>query len=355
MTTIATTDIKQPAHTNALEDTSPTWFLLAAAFVELILNRLFTALGLYINVGESGLLGHLSQAGCFAMNATAVMGLMLSCILLPKLAADTRLAPLPARIFLMLTSPLYLPVVCVAVFRPISPELVLVAYLVSIGAIVYAAMLLALTTINGSWRRLVVSLALVHFSAASELLISGYYREMAAKAHLFAEGLFLVTPFFAFVFLFKKNLVAYLKRPHLLGLVFAAVTTAIAAVVIYATSATAPLALILAGFRTLGLTFAVPGGPPVYLLSLFVGALVMGTLILPSKRWAPNRINRRLGIGLAAVWMAGIQPTHPYQSILLVTGFLLVLRSLLDGDLAAGAMRRTDAAYTTGARQEVSD
>jgi hypothetical protein len=313
----------------SLEDASPGWFLLIAALVELLFNRLFTSMGIYSNVGETGLLSYLSSIGVFAMNAVAVMGLMLACILLPKLSADPRLAPLPARILLMLTSPLYLPVVCVAIFRPISPELVLVAYLVAVGSVLYLAVLVALAKLPGSHRRLIISLGLVHLAAAAELLMSGYLREVASKAHLIAEGLFLVTPLFAFVFMFSSRLPGFLKRPHLPGLVFAVVMTSAACVLVYIALSGSPLALIIAGFRALGLTFAVPGGTPVYLVSLFIGAFVVGSLILPSKRWPTSRVSRRMGIGLTCIWTAGIQPTHPYQSILFVAGFLFVTRSLL--------------------------
>jgi hypothetical protein len=316
----------------SIEDSVAGWFFVISALMELVFNRLFTAMGLYNHVGEQGVLSAFSMVGFFSMNAVAVTGLILSCILLPKLAADPLLAPLPARVFLMLTSPLYLPVVCVAIFRPISPPLVLVAYLVSIGSVFYLIGLVAFPRLPGSHRRLLVALILIHVSAAAELILGGYYRGAAQKAHIFAEGIYLATPVLALFFIFQKNLIPLFKRPHLLGLAFAVTVTGSAGLLVLALSTQPPMALILTGYRSLGVTFTIPGGSVIYLVSLFIGALVVGALVLPSKRWPPDPVSRKMGIGLACIWTAGIQATHPYQVILLVTGFLYITRSILDGE-----------------------
>ena len=78
------------------------WFLLIASIWELVFNRLFAALGVYSNVGAAGTLSYVAVSGHFAMNATGVMALILTCILLPRLSSDPKLSVLPARIILML-------------------------------------------------------------------------------------------------------------------------------------------------------------------------------------------------------------------------------------------------------------
>jgi hypothetical protein len=230
----------------------------------------------------------------------------------------------------MLASPLYLPVVCVAVFRPISPPLVLVGYLISTCSALFLAILVALNKLDGGRRRIILALAFIQIIAAFELVSSAYLGSYAHKAYMMAEALFLVTPVFAFFVYFKGRVVAFVKRPHLFALVFASAATGFATYVTVLASSKTPVMLILVAFRALGVTMNVPGGAIVYLFVLFVGAVLIGALILPSKRWPPSPTSRKMGIGLACIWVSGIQPTHPYQFILVLLGFLYLARSMIE-------------------------
>ena len=71
-------------------------------------------------------------------------------------------------------------------------------------------------------------------------------------------------------------------------------------------------------------------GLAIYMVGLFFGALLAGSLILPSRRWPPNTASRRVGLGLVCVWIAGIQPIHPYQYALMVLGFVFLARGFFD-------------------------
>jgi hypothetical protein len=56
----------------------------------------------------------------------------------------------------------------------------------------------------------------------------------------------------------------------------------------------------------------------------------VGTLVLPSRRWTPTVATRQVGFGLAAIWISGLQPTHPYQFALMLLGFVLLARGFFE-------------------------
>ena len=91
----------------------------------------------------------------------------------------------------------------------------------------------------------------------------------------------------------------------------------------------------LVAFRSLQITLSIPGGTPVYIASLFLGTLVAGSLVLPSRRWTPSESSRRVGFGLVCIWTAGVQPTHPYQFALVLVGFLYLAKGLLVDDTSS--------------------
>jgi hypothetical protein len=134
-----------------------------------------------------------------------------------------------------------------------------------------------------------------------------------------------------FVILIPGQLHKFVIRPHFLGVLFAVLITGVAAAIASFTSSEEFLRSV--AYRTLGMTMILPGGSLVYLISLFFGAALVGTLVLPSKRWPPDRQSRRTGFGLVCLLMAGIQPTHPYQFIMMFIGFLYLARGLV-GDIS---------------------
>ncbi len=312
------------------------WFLLVASMWELVFNRLFASLGMYNNVGASGFLSGLADSGYFAMNATGIMALMLASLMLPRMAGDSRLAPLSARVLLILSSPLYLPVVLVAVFRPINAALILVGYLVCICSVLFLGILISLKKLDGGRRRIVLAMALIQFIAAFELVASSYFTDISQRIYLLSEALFITTPIFSFFVFHKGHVLAFVRRPHLLAVVFAVITTGFATLVVVAAADKTPLTLVLVAFRSLGVTLSVPGGAILYLVALFFGTLTSGSLILPSRRWPPTPISRNAGLGLACMWIAGIQPTHPYEFILVLVGFLYLSRSMLESAAKKG-------------------
>jgi hypothetical protein len=315
------------------------WFLLAAGIWELLFNRLASALGIYSKAGAEGFLGILATSGRFAMNTTGIMALCLSCAILPRLASNPQFASLSFRVVLMLTSPLYLPLICMAVFHPIDPLYVFLGYLITTAVAVMLAILTSTHRINGNARRLIFVLGLIEFLAAFELVCRfivsfqplGSWEIVPKRAYLLAEALFVAVPFFAFFALRPGRFASFVRRPHALGLLLAAAALAVAVAAVVEIKSGSVLSLI--AYRVLGVTLSVPGKAPIYVASLFLGTLLVGSLVLPSKRWPLDARSRRIGIGLGCIWIAGIQPTHPYQFILMLTGFLYLARGFLDGVL----------------------
>jgi hypothetical protein len=317
------------------------WFLMAAGIWELAFNRLASAMGLYSNVGAAGFLSVLASSGRFAMNATGIMALVLSCVFLPRLASAQRFAPRPIRFILLLVSPLYLPILCVAIFRPVGQTLILFSYVVATGSAILIAVSIAIRQQSPNIKRVAVILGLMEMLAAVALLIrwitlsrpsdSEFLITLPRNIYFLSEILYVIIPVLSFFVLTPGKLRRFVLRPHLLGLLFSLLITGLAAAIAFYTTNEEFLRSV--AYRTLGITMAFPGGLIPYLVALFFGALLVGTLFLPSKRWPANSKSRRTGFGLTCLLLAGIQPTHPYQFIMMFIGFLYLTRGLI-GDIS---------------------
>ncbi len=326
-------------HAGGIDLSVAGWFLVVVGIWEILFNRLATASGMYLNVGAVGGLSWLADSGRLAMNASGIMALVLACAALPRLAANQKFGGLPARIVLMLASPFYLPIICVAVFRPVSAELILFGFLIAAGSALLIALLVAFGKVDSSSKRVILALGIIQVLGAFELLArvaalfhpSGVLEALPRKAYLLAEALFVVTPFFAFFALKPGRIGAFIRRPHFLGLTSACIAMAIAILALFYVSDETYFKLI--AFRITGLTIVVPGGVPVYIASLFFGVLTAGTLILPSGNCPPDADSRRTGFGLVCIWLAGIQPTHPYQFAMMLVGFLYLARGLIGEEI----------------------
>ena len=324
-------DAPQPSF-NDIEVSAAGWFFFFAAAWELVFNRIFTALGLYTHAGAEGGLALLAESGRFAMNSVGIMGLILVCILLPRLAADPRLARLPGRLILMLTSPLFLPVTCVAIFRPVSTWLVVLSYLIAMSAMLYLTALVVTHRFDGGSRRILIALALIEVIAAFELTagVSGLSESVSQRAHLAAEALYLAVPIFAFLLFVQGRFAAMRRKPPVLPILFALVTTGFAALIALPRTGDYYLPLLLLSVKSLGITLSMPGGVYPYLVALFFGSLLVGCLIFPSAAIRPNATLRKQGFGLACILMGGLQPTHPYLSIMVIAGFLYLTQSMVE-------------------------
>jgi len=321
-----------------IELTSAGWFLLAAAVWELLWNRLAPALGLFAGLGAEGPLAWLADSGQLAMNSVGIMSMVLLCATLPRLANNRAFARLPWRVVLMLTSPLYLPVIFVSIFRSVSQGLILLGYLAAALAAFLIAVLCAVRPIGSSRRRIFLALGLIQLLPAIEIATrytgiidpADSLGVVTRRAYLFAEVLLAVLPIFSFFALGFGRLREFARRPHLLALIAAAVALGIGVWAAVHTGARDYLSL--SAYRALGVTIAIPGtaGLAVYLTGLFFGTLLTGSLILPSRRWPPNTASRRVGLGLVCVWISGIQPIHPYQFALTILGFVLLARGFFE-------------------------
>lgn len=189
-------------------------------------------------------------------------------------------------------------------------------------------------------KRITVALGLIQLLGAFEMVtrVASLFHSatgleyLPGRAYLLAEVLYVVTPIFAFMSLRPGRLFAFLLRPHLLGLVSSCVVTGGA---LYIALLLADHSLVrLVAIRTLRVTMEIPGGLVLYLVALFFGTWLVGSLVLPSKRWPPSMESRRIGIGLCCIWLAGIQPTHPYQFALMIVGFFYLARGVV-GEQAA--------------------
>jgi hypothetical protein len=328
-----------------IELTIAGWFLLAAAVWELLWNRLASALGLYAGLGAEGPLVWLADSGQLAMNSVGIMSLVLLCATLPRLANNRAFARLPWRVVLMLTSPLYLPVIFVSIFRPVSQGLILLGYLAAALSAFLIAVLCATRRIGSSRRRIFLALGLIEILPAIEIAArytgmidpTGSLGLVTRRAYLFAEVMLAVLPVFCFFALGFGRLRAFARQPHLLALITALLALGIGVWAAVHTGARDYLSL--SAYRTLGITIAIPGviGLVVYLAGLFFGTLLTGALILPSRRWPPSTSSQRVGLGLICVWAAGIQPIHPYQFALMILGFVFLARGFFDPVTAAAS------------------
>lgn len=312
------------------------WFLIAASVWELLFNRAAAALGIYRDVGASGFLAWFADSGRLAMNAVGTMALILACVSLPVLANNRRFASLTPRVVFMLASPFYLPIICVAIFRVVSPELILIGYLIAAASAMFLSVVISAKQIDKHFKRVILGLGLIELLGAFELtarFVSLFHEAstleaIPRKAYLLAEILFVVTPLFALFAMSPGKKSDFFKKPHLGAIIIAALAASIALGAFYSSPDTAFFKLV--AFRTLGVTLSIPGGIALYVVALFAGTWLIGALILPSRRQPPTQHTRRLGFGLACVWLAGIQPTHPYQFALMVVGFLYLARGVVE-------------------------
>ena len=306
------------------------WFLIGAGIWELLFNRVAFAMGFYNGVGMS----FAATSGHLAMNFVGIMALVLACISVPRIVGNPRIGSVSLRVVLVLATPLYLPLICVAIFKPVSELLILIGYMAAAGSAAFIGILLAFGRIAPAYRRIILALGLIQLFGAFELLTrvaalfhtASVLEALPGRAYLLAEVLFVVTPIYAFLSLRPGTLISFMRRPHLLGLGAACIATGVA---VYIMTLAADDAFIrLVAYRALGITVAIPGGPALYLVSLFAGTWLVFSLILPSRRWPPTVESRRVGIGMCCTFIAGIQPTHPYQFVLLTVGFFYLLRGV---------------------------
>lgn len=305
------------------------WFLFASVLWELLFNRLAWSVRLYAGVGAEGPLSLLAMSGRFAMASSGIMAMVLICAGLPRIAGDPRFGPLPLRVILTLASPFYLPVICVSIFRPVSTELVMYAYISIVGSAAFLCAMIASRNLDSTKKRLVIALGAVQIMAAAERMFAyaGASEEVLRNSYLFSEVLLLVTPIFGFFILKPGGLLEFVKRPHTLGLFFACTCACIATLISVIMPSKGLLQTI--AYRTLGMTMPLPWSTPFYIISLFLGTLIVGTLMLPSRRWPPTDHSRRMGLGLLAIWTTGIQPDKPYQFALAFLGFIYLGRGLI--------------------------
>ena len=318
------------------------WFLLCAVIWEVIFNRLASSVGLYTGVGNTGLLAWLANSGELALNCAGILAFFLILFTLTRLI-NSRLFPgLWWRTVLILVSPFYLLVIGWAIIYPVSTWLVAVGYMTAIWSAFFISILaMSRATSNGK-RRLVFFLGLAFVLEVFAWIVVDYSGSdqsqktlyvVASRAGLLAEVLIVASPIGAFFVFFIGNLQSlrsFIKGPHLLGLSTAILVVGFGFAVLFGyldTSAMlSKVTLKLFGVRHISHT--IPFGLSIYMLSLFFGAFFVGCMILPSKKWKRDLNNRRIGIGFAIIWLAGLLPNHVYQFTLVLLGFILIAHSM---------------------------
>jgi hypothetical protein len=335
----------------SLELSPAGWLLVVAVVWELLVHRLASELGLFASVGAEGPLAWLADSGRLAMNATGIMALVLgSWVLIVRAIYNPRLAALPWRLALMFATPVYVPVLAVSIVRPLSPWFVLLGYAAATVAAAVLALIGFSRRVDGGRRRIFLALALIVLLPAFSLIsrLTGLIAEESdssvfiRRAYLLAEVLLVVTPIYAFFALWYGRLRAFVRRPHLPALLVAVLSLGGGIAVVLRTGGYLPVV----AARAFGVFVAIPGPPVLYLLSLFFGSLLVGSCLLPSRRWPPQPSQRRAGMGLLLILACGLQPTHPYQIAATLAGFALAVSGLL-GERYAPAPRRARAAAET--------
>jgi len=322
-------------------------FLLLTALWELVFNRLASYLGVYSGVGTRGPLAWLATSGHVAMVATGLMSIFLYWSTFARLINSRRFPGVWWRALLILISPVYQLVIMWSVFEQnIYPWLLLFSYVGAIATAVFVSVLAATRRISPGRRRTVLALgfmiALQAFAWVTldflEVDRFGDLGAVAIRAYLFSEVLMVTLPvigFFTFFADSARKLGAFVRRPHFMALIGAHAATALAAAVVVRIGGDGSY-LSQVAYLVVGVTVSIPGGPAVYLVALFFGALLVGCLMLPSRRWTPDEHTRRTGLGLGFIWIAGLQPYRVYQLALMLLGFLLLARGL-SGERERGA------------------
>jgi len=327
---LATHKSAHPLSNYTIEVSIAGWILFIATIWELIFNRLFTSIGLYNHIGTTGPLGQLANSGYFSLNIVGILSLILTGLMLRRLASDSKLAPIAPRILLIFASPFCLPGVCIAIFRLVPTWIIFVAYIVAVFSIVLLTIIVAISKVNGSYKRIIIALCLVQFLSAIELL---FPHPFLNKVYVFSEMLFIATPLFSFFVFCPGPVLNFIKRPHLIGLVFAMFLTTIATVFAKFALSISLLTLTRVAHRTFGITLAIPLSDSLiylpYVISFFFGTLTIGSLIFPSKKWPPNQDSRRIGFGLTLIWAFGVQANQPYQFIAIIMGFFYLTYGML--------------------------
>lgn len=330
------------------------WFVLGAAIVELVIGRFASLLGIYLGVGASGPLAVLATVGEVAMVAAGIAGLGLLLGVLPSILGDRRFRGAWWRGLLILISPVYLLVTALAAFAPrLSSWLLLAAYLAAVlMATVLAGAAAALRT-GGGPRRVVVALGAANLLQAFAWASLDFFEIdhesalglVAVRSYLVAEVVWVVAPFLAFFGLVADSPArfgAFLRRPHALGLIAGLAAAAFGAALVARTWGQGAYLTQIA-YLTLGVTLSVPGAPWVYVASAAVAALTVGCLVLPARRRPVDDASQRLGLGLALVWIAGLQPYRVFQFALMLLGFALVARGASGRAADPPAARRAEA------------
>jgi hypothetical protein len=324
------------------------WFILVAAVTELCFGRLASLLGVYLGVGVSGPRAWLADAGEVAMYCAGLASLTVLLTVLPPILADRRYPGSWWRGIVILVSPVYLLVTALAAFAPrISPWLVLAAYLTAVLMAAVVAGAAASARIEGGVRRAIVALAAANVLQAFgwtaldffEVDREGALGGVAIRAYLIAEAIWVVAPFIAFFGLVASSPAkagAFLRRPHLLGLLSGIAVAAIGIAIALRTSGQGAY-LAQVAYLALGVTLSVPGAPWIYVASAFFAALTAACLVFPSGREPVDASSRRLGLGFAFVWIAGLQPYRVFQFALMMLGFALAARGAIDRMRAAPA------------------
>jgi len=343
-----------PLKSKPLELTAAGWFLLVAAAWELVFNRLAHFLGIYSGVGSAGPLGWLATSGHFAMIATGLASIIIYWATFARLVNSRRFRGIWWRAVLILVSPVYQLVIMWSVVEPnIYPWLLFMAYMGVVATSLFVAILAATRPISPGRRRTVIALGLMIAMQAFgwttldflEVDRFGDLGAVAIRAYLFSEALMVILPVIGFFTLFigsPRELGAFIRRPHLPALALALAATSLGIAVVARTGGDESFVSQVA-YLVLGVTISIPGGAPVYLVSLFFGTLLIGCLILPSGRWRVGDSSRRVGFGLALIWMAGLQPYRVYQFALTLVGFLLLAHGL-SGETRRGESRKSEEA-----------
>ncbi len=327
-----------------LELTVAGWFTLFAATWELLFNRMFAYLGFYSGVGANGPLAWLATSGYLAMTVAGMMALVLVVPAGARLVTTRRLPGVWWRAVLFLISPTYLLVIFWAVFSDgLSPWLILAGYLTSILSAFFLSVLSVTRKIGPGRRRTMLALGLMvalqafAWTALDFLEVDrfGDWGAVAIRAYLVSELLMVAIPVIGFFIFFldsPRKLGAFIRRPHLTALFGALVATAVGlGVVLYTDDGGSFMSQV--AYLSMGITLSVPGGPAVYLISLFFGSLLVGCLLFSFGRWKTDGRSQRLGLGLAFVWIAGLQPYRVYQFALMLLGFVLITLSMAEVSL----------------------
>ncbi|NLN63655.1 MAG: hypothetical protein GX146_12350 [Myxococcales bacterium] len=331
---------------------APALLLLLAAATECTLYRLFAAVNLYAGVGALGPRALMANLAAFSLILTGVLSLVLLIFALARLVLHPAIPSLLFRSVLVLTAPLYMLVTATSLWLPLPHVAILAAIGTALFTVVFVAAAVLIFPLQRLIRWAVMAMPLMLLGATAAWFMLDLLSldphlpagRMAVAAHQVSELLFLALPIVLVPALLCQPNQPCRIQWHTLHWPALGIATSITIGIAYFVLQHAPTpdALRLPAllhtpdflrhitYRTLKVTLWFKGSVTVALLATFCATFLIAALLIPFRGWRTDASTRSIALGLAFIYIAGLQPFAVYLMTLSLLGFLMFFSGLID-------------------------